>query len=56
VDKIAGDPAKCAARVGIAKTTVEVAAIVREEIHDALNELSRHGDDKGEPDTPSAAA
>jgi phage terminase Nu1 subunit (DNA packaging protein) len=34
-------PAKCAARVRMASTIVEVAAILREEIYAALRELSR---------------
>jgi len=34
-------PSKCAARVGMAKTTSEVAAILRAEVYDMLTELSQ---------------
>jgi len=34
-------PAKCAARVGMATTTAEAPAILKEEIYDALNEFAR---------------
>jgi len=40
-------PAKCAARVGMCKTTAEVATILRQEVHEALNELSRSGSGHG---------
>jgi len=45
-------PAKCAARVGMCKTTAEVAAILQEEVYAALNELAAKG---GRPDEDGAA-
>jgi len=45
-------PAKCAARVGMAGTTAEVAAILKEEVYAALNELAAKG---GRPDHDGTA-
>jgi phage terminase Nu1 subunit (DNA packaging protein) len=41
--KLLAIPAKCAARVGMCQTTAEVATILRQEVHAALDELSRSG-------------
>ena len=49
-------PAKCASRVGMAGTTAEVAQILREEVHAALNELSRSGRDDGDGTADAGAA
>lgn len=48
-------PSKCAAKVGMCKTTAEVATILRQEVHEALDELSRSGSGR-QDDGPAGAA